>query len=115
MKKNNYELAKLKRTLFQMRNERKKNPIWKLSREQREFIEGIGFPVEGCIYEIKTKRIENMNGKNGLLKEIHFSYLKHKNAIYKKLTRSQIKFLGVNGFRPKVYKYEIRLDKYAGK
>lgn len=116
MKDRDYKNAQLKHQLFQMRNAKKKNPRWKLKAEQVEYIRSIGFPVEEYLYRIKTKPIYDVKSQSGILKTIHYSYVKeHKRYIYRTLSKKEKEILEEKGVEVKPWKYEICLNKYVGR
>ena len=113
MKKKAYDMLKLKRRIFEMRIAKKKNPIWKLTEAQVEYLENIGYPVTGYLYCIKTRTFPRVKELNELLKEIHYSKQKrNKNMIFKKLSEKQRKLLDEHEVSYRIYKYEIHLNRY---
>lgn len=114
MKDRCYKQAQLKHQLFQMRNAKKRNPIWKLTYDQVEYIQKIGFPVVPRIYRIRTKAIFGVKNKPGILKEIHYSHVKdRKKYLYKTLSKKNMDLLEQHMVAFDEYKYEVLLDQYV--
>ena len=86
MKNKQYRDSKLKHTLFQMKQAKKRNPIWKLTPLQVSLIESWGFPVYPYLYRISTKPIHDVKNKCGLLKQVHFTCVKDRKKYYNTIT-----------------------------
>ena len=109
-------LSTLKNQLFEMRRAKKKNPIWKLTDSQVEYVEKLGFTTTGYLYCIKTRTFPNVKQLNCLLKDIHYAKLKQgKRVIYRTLNQKQMRLLDEHDVYYDVYKYEIHLNQYDGK
>ena len=103
-------MSKLKKQLLIKKEKRENNPCWKLSYEQKEFIEEVlGFEVTPVIYSIKTKPFKRVKDLNHLLKEIHYSYKRGVFKIAKKLTPKDRNLLDEYGIKYGPFKYEIHL------
>ena len=109
-------LSELKNQLFEMKRAKKKNPIWKLTDSQVEYVEKLGFKVTGYLYCIKTRTFPNVKELNCLLKDIHYTRQKQrKKVIYRTLSEKQKRLLDEHEVYSDVYKYEIHLRQYDGK
>ena len=105
-----YKMSTLKHKLLKKRQMRAKNPCWKLSYEQIEYIENVlGFMVTPVIYNIRTRPFERVNNLNYLLRDIHYSYKHGQRRLAKKLTAKDRKLLDTHGVKYNPLKYEIHL------
>lgn len=115
MKDRCYKQAQMKHQLFQMRNAKKRNPIWRLTYDQVDYIQRIGFPVVPRLYRITTKMIWDVKNQPGILKEIHYSHVKeHKRHLYMSLSKKQRELLRRHMVAFEEYKYEVLLNEYVG-
>ena len=110
MKNADYQLSKMKQKLKDMEARRVKSVIWKLSKNQVEYIQNLGDEVTPYLYEIKTRPFKEVrNLKDTILKDIHYANKNGKKSVVKKLTPKQRKILSEYGvvFRPMKYKITI--------
>lgn len=110
MKNSDYRLAKIKHKLKELKNRRVKSVQWRLTKQQNEYIQGLGYKVIPYLYEVKTRTFINFsNIKNNKLKEIHYSCKKGKKAIVLKLNEGDIKILEEYGISFRPIKFKIIL------
>lgn len=105
-------LSDLVNRLKHMQREGKANPVWHLTNEARECIEAAGFPCDEAIYQVKTRKIENIRRKPAVIKELHYAYLKGRKYIWRRYKDTEIEVLKARGIYPEPYRYEVRLDAY---
>ena len=111
MKNSQMKLATLKYQLREYKNAGKKEVIRKLTDEQREYVETLGYATIPFLYEIVTKNFTNIKKVNGsIAKDIHYSNRKGRSKIYRKLKRQDLKILEENGIFYRSYKYRIILQ-----
>ena len=116
MKNKQYRDSKLKHTLFQMKQAKKRNPIWKLTPLQVSLIESWGFPVYPYLYRISAKSIHDVKNKCGLLKQVHFTCVKDRKKYFMgTLTEREKLLLREHKVYFEPIKYEIDLQGYYGK
>lgn len=85
MKKENYNMSKLKHSVLANRDP---NKLWGLNKEQIEMIEKLGGTVQPVVYRIRTRKLKNQTyykTKNPLLRELHYANKNGKDYISKKL------------------------------
>lgn len=112
MKNKNFKFKKLKDQLRRYKDSGKKVLIWKLSKDQLNFIETLGYMAEPYLYEIFTKRFNNIYTiKSSLLKDIHYQCKDGKKSFVCKLKKDERKILDEYGVRYRVAKYKIYLTR----
>ena len=110
MKDKDYRFLQTKYKLRELKNRRVKDVTWRLTREQREYIERLGYKIVPCLYEVKTRTFTNIsNIKNSKLKELHYSYKKGKKAIVLNLNNQDIKALEDYSVKFRPIKFKIIL------
>ena len=110
MTKKEYALKRLKDQLREKKNRGCKSLIWKLNKDQKEFVQNLGFKVDPYLYEITTKTFYNIRSlKSTLLKDIHFLNKRGKQFEVRKLNKNEKQLLEENGIRYRVVKYKIYL------
>lgn len=85
MKKENYNMSKLKHSVLANRDP---NKLWGLNKEQIEMIEKLGGTVQPVVYRTRTRKLKNQTyykTKNPLLRELHYANKNGKDYISKKL------------------------------
>lgn len=111
MKRKQYEASKTKKVLLDKRRRGEKEVIWKLSEIQLKEVEKLGMRVEPFLYEIRTRRFNNVRIlQSSLLKDIHYASRDGKWQIVRHLKKCDIKILeeyGIN-FYPIKYKIYLR-------
>lgn len=110
MKDRDYRLCQTKNKLKQLKERRVKSVIWRLSRQQKEYIQGLGYDVIPYLYEIQTKTFKNLSCiKNNKLKDIHYSNKKGKRTIVLKLNKKDMKDFDEYAVRFRPIKFKIVL------
>lgn len=110
MRDKDYRLSQTKYKLRNLKERRVKCVIWRLTRQQKEYIQGLGYEVIPYLYEVQTKSFKNISCiKNSKLKELHYSFKKGKKAIVMKLNKQDINTFGEYSvkFRPIKFKIEL--------
>lgn len=94
MKNNQERLSRMKFKLAEAKKAKKPVVEWKLSPEQQNYIRNLGYRIEPCLYEVKTKRFENIHSiKMPLIRDIHYASQKKKCTVTKKLNHNGQKIL----------------------
>lgn len=110
MKNKDYRLAQTKYKLKELKQHRVKSVVWRLTRQQKVFIQQLGYEVIPYLYEVKTKTFMNLSSiKNSKLKEIHYSCKKGKKAIVLKLNKEDMKILEEYAVKFRPIKFKIIL------
>lgn len=111
MKDKNYRLVRMKYDLADKKKRGQKAVIWRLSREQREYIiEVLHYEVTPYLFKIRTRKLVNYNSCNSpLLKELHHARKRNKDYVIKKLSREQKRQLDDYGIQYQAEKYLIKL------
>lgn len=110
MKEENKKLVHLKYKLENLKDRRIKIVIWKLTKEEREYIESLGYRVEPYLYEIRTQTSKNLSQeKSSLIRELHYANKKGKKTIVLKLNRKDMKVLEEHHIKYRPIKFEIFL------
>ena len=110
MKNKNYRDSRLKHQILYERDKGKKVLYWKLTPEQKVFVEEkIGCKVEPYLYEIRTRTFSNISNLPSILKEIHYANKKRKITIILSLNRQEIKVFNAYGIRYRPIKYKLHL------
>ena len=106
------QFARIKCQLIQRRENGNKEVIWKLSQEQREFVENnLGYRIIPWIYEISTTTIASVNfGGDSMMYQIYTARRRGQKKIYRKLKRREKKSLDDYGIRYRPFKYKIVLQ-----
>lgn len=108
MKNRDYRLCETKHKLRQLKERRVKSVIWKLSRQQREYIEGLGYEVIPYLYEIHTKTFKNLSSvKEHKLREVHYSNKAGKKTIVMQLSKNEMRTFEEYGIRFRPIKFKI--------
>lgn len=111
MKAKQYQLSCLKKKLKEKKKNRIKVLEWKLSKEQKEYIENIlHLRVEPYLYGIRTRTFKNISKLNyNILKDIHYSKKRGKNFEVRKLSTKEKEVLDEYGIYYNPVKYKIYL------
>ena len=111
MKTKQYQLSCLKKQLKRKQRNQVKFLIWKLSKEQIEYIEQVfGLKVEPYLYEIRTQSFKNIRCLNSsILKDIHYRNKRDKKTEVRRLNQKEKHILDDYGIRYRPYKYKINL------
>jgi len=110
MKKEDYQLCRLKHKLRKLKERRVKEVEWKLTKEEKQYIENLGYQVTPYLYEIRTKTFKDLsNIKYYKIREIHYSNKRGKKTIVRRLQHNDMKML--EEFNVKFYpvKFKIQL------
>ena len=111
MKRKQCVASKTRKMLLAKKNNGVKFVIWRIaSKERRDEIERLRFPMIPWLFEIKTKPLSRVSGKPKLLKDIHFAYKRGKKFMVKHLDEQQLALLKEYGFHVRVAKYKIVLN-----
>lgn len=105
-----HRLSGLKYQLSQSKGDGKNEVIKKLSTEQLEYVENLGYDTIPWLYEIYTKtfyRIKDVD--SSLIKDIHYACKKGRKKLYRKLKLQEIKELEKYNVSYRGYKYKIIL------
>ena len=109
MKNKQFRLHSQLYQLRQMKNKGKQEVIWKLSQEQKEFLERF-FEIEPFSYVIRTKQFERIrNIDSTLLKDIHYACKQGKRMMTRQLSKDQKTLLQDYNVSFTVCKYRIVL------
>ena len=111
MKAKQYQLSCLKKKLKEKKKNRIKVLEWKLSKEQKEYIENVlHLRVEPYLYGIRTRTFKNISKLNyNILKDIHYSKKRGKNFEVRKLSTKEKEVLDEYGIYYNPVKYKIYL------
>ena len=105
-----HKLAELKFKLRNARDSGRKVLIWKMSEEQREYVENLGYKVVPYLYEIQTRAISGIShNKLAIISKIHYAYTKGRRNLYKILSKSDIEILKRYGIPYRRFKDKIVL------
>ena len=104
--------ATLKYKLRQKKENREKEVIWRLSKEQKEYVEDVlGYETLPWIYELTTMPIDSMARRtSSLLRDVHYANKRGEKKSYRKLSNSDLKVLKQNGVKYQEYKVKIILQ-----
>lgn len=110
MKDKKYRLELLKKQLQTDEAKGIKVREWQLSREQYEYVKGLGYKVEAILYSFKTRQFQNIRSKPALIKEIHYASKRGKWMMKKRLNKSEMQILKEYNikFKPVVFKIYLR-------
>lgn len=110
MKKEDNKLCQLKYKLRELKMRRIRSITWRLTKEEREYIEDLGYRVEPYLYEVRTKTFPNLfEIKNSLIRSIHYSCKKRKKNVVLRLNRKDMKVLEEYHINFRPVKFEIFL------
>ena len=110
MRDKDYRLSQMKYKLKELERRRVKSVIWRLTRQQREFIEKLGYEVVPYLYEVQVKTMKNLSAiKNPKIKEVHYSCKKGKRAIVMKLNSKDMKDFEEYGIKFRPIKFMIKI------
>ena len=112
MKDNDYyRMLNLKRELKELKERKVKFVIWRLTTNQKEYIEEeLGYKVIPNLYEVRTRPFKNISDlKNYKLKDIHFANKKGKKTIVLSLKDSDMEDFKLNNIKFRPVKFKIIL------
>lgn len=110
MKNEEYKLNQMKYKLRELKERRVKIVIWKLTREEREYIEELGYEVIPYLYEISTKTFKNLYEiKDSRIRDIHYSSKQGKKTIILRLKKKDMEVLKDFNIKFRPVKFKIRL------
>ena len=111
MKTKQHKLSCLKKQLKDKKEKRISVLIWKLSKEQKEYIENVlHLRVEPYLYGIRTKTFKNISQLNhNILKDLHYMKKRGKDVEIRPLKIKDKKILDEYGVRYYAVKYKIYL------
>lgn len=111
MKTKQYQLNCLKKQLREKQKNRIKILIWKLTKEQKEYIENVlHLRVEVYLYGIRTRTFKNIERLNySVLKDLHYMKKRGKNIEVRKLSSEEKRILDEYEIRYYPIKYKIYL------
>lgn len=110
MKNKEYQLSQTKHKLKQLKERRVKFIIWRLSVEQKEYIERLGYKVVPYLYEVKTRTFKNIfDIHNQVLREMHYSNKKGKKTMVLRLKKEDMKALEEYNIKFHPIKFKIFL------
>ena len=93
LKKKQYESSKLKKQLEEKKRQGIKTLEWKLTKQQRNYIEQIGYYTKPIFYYVKTRQFYNVSTLAHILKDIHYKNKRGKSTIVLKLKESDRELL----------------------
>lgn len=92
MKSKNYRNSKLKHQILYEKDKGKKTLYWKLTTEQRKYVEQVlKCKVKPYLYEIRTRTFFNISKLDSILKDIHFLVTAFYKLFYKKYLKNNLK------------------------
>lgn len=109
MKKEQYENSKLKKQLIIKKESGVKELQWKLTRQQKEYLEHLGYKIEPVLYCVRTKKFYNLNNLPPLLRNIHYKNKNGRTSVVLSLKATERKLLDEYGLSYYPYKYKIYL------
>lgn len=110
MKNSEYRLSFLKHQLAEKKQQDKKEVIWKLSPEQVEYVQRLGYRIIPDMYRITTQPIHGIGDvKSKIVKDVHYANIRGQKQIYKKLRIEDVKELERRRISFNVLKYRIIL------
>lgn len=109
MKNQQHKLSALKKKLRMLKEDGRKEVRWSLTKEQADYLIDQGYDISPEIYLIRTRRFNNSKNINSVLKDIHWSNLKGKKEIARKLKTSEVKLLEEYEIKYRPVKYIIIL------
>lgn len=110
MKNKENQLSQMKYKLRELKERKVKIVIWKLTKEEKEYIENLGYEVSPYLYEIRTKTFRNLYEiQDTRIRDIHYSSKQGKKTIVLKLKKKDMKVLEEFNVRFRPVKYKIRL------
>lgn len=101
MRDSELRFAQLK---YKVRNEQEPDKLWKLDKEQIEFLVQMGYLPVVELYQIITKPTQC---RERVMKEINHAYKNGHKKMYKKLDKYQIQLLTAMGVEYIPFKYRI--------
>lgn len=110
MKNKDYRKSKLKNQLRELKCKGKKSVVWKLSREQVEFVQQF-YRVEPELYQIHTRLFsKTMRDRFPILKHLNNEKLYNNHSyIVSKLKKGDLAILDEFDIRYSIVKYRIHL------
>lgn len=110
MKNEENQLYQMKSKLRKLKERRVKIVIWKLTREEREYVENLGYEVTPYLYEIRTKTFKNLYEiKDSKIRDIHYYSKQGKKTVVLRLKKKDMKVLEEFDVRFRPVKFKIRL------
>ncbi len=109
MKNKNYRYSQLKHQILSEKARGKKMLYWKLTPEQKSFVEELGCKVEPYLYEIRTRTFFNIGNLEPILKEIHYCSKHKKITIVRRLKQTEKRLLESYGIKHRPIKYKLYL------
>ena len=110
MKSKNYRNSKLKHQILYEKDKGKKTLYWKLTTEQRKYVEQVlKCKVKPYLYEIRTRTFFNISKLDSILKDIHYAHKNGKPTSVRRLNKSEKELLDKYGVRNRPIKYELDL------
>ncbi len=111
MKAKQYQLSCLKKQLREKKKNRVKVLEWKLTEEQKEYIENVlHLKVEPYLYRIRTRTFKNISKLNySILKDIHYMKKRGKDFEVRRLSKKDKEILDEYGISYDPVRYKIYL------
>lgn len=111
MRDKEYRLSQTKYKLRNLKERKVRFVIWRLTRQQKEYIQGLGYEVIPYLYEVQTKQFRNISSiNNSKLKELHYSFKRGKKAIVMKLNKQDMNIFDEYSVKFRPIKYKIRVS-----
>lgn len=102
------KMSKLEQQLEAVRQKGVQETSMRLNEEQAEFVEKeLKLPLIPCLYEVQTKRIADVSGTMGILKEIHRAYKRGQKTVRRDLSKKEVGVLERAGLKIRPVKYRI--------
>ena len=109
MKNSQNRLSQLKHQLQEKKLNGIRSVTWKLTMEQKEYLETLGYEVVPVLYAINTRRITVMPSSNGLLRYINRAAARGQKQIFRNLKESEKRALEEVQVSYTPIKYKINL------
>ena len=110
MRNKQYEISRTKKVLLEKKRRGEKYVIWKISQSQKEEIERLGCRMEPWLFEIKTRRFNDVRAlPAAILKEVHFENKKGKRTFVRHLKIREANILTSYDVHFSILKYKIYL------
>lgn len=109
MKENQRQLSELKNKLRLLKEKGRKSVCWKLNKQQVEYLQQLGYQIIPELYSIRTRKFSDVKNLKSILKDIHYSNVKGKREIVRKLKISEENILKQYEVKYRPMKYRIFL------
>lgn len=105
-------MLRLQQQLSAIRQKGATETSMRLDEEQAAFVnDELKLKTIPCLYEIQTRRIENVSGAMGILKEIHRANKRGQKTVRKELRRKEVGALERAGVKFRPVKYRVIFER----